>query len=498
MARLRRDTLSASSTTYSPTSTIICPPMPSPSNLNSKPFRIFSTGTIFLTHSLDLHSHPVPGTASRAQAVSTARGGNAGHVLGFLAALPGAVEPMLIASLGASSDGVRLRDELEAGGVCTKYCKVWPGLGVPSAWVMHARDTGEKTVINHNPLPEVSHEDFIALLGPVLAPENYVGVVQPQPQPPPKPPSPVAVFPNALAVTPPPRHSMSSRPATAPAGSASPRMAMVPTQSPLSPAPFDWLHFEGRSTRTTLSNIIGVDGLARERKWRTHCVVSVDLGRRAREGVEAVRLLSAILKRTSFDHFTTSSFRMQTSSSFQPKLSPRCPVPHPTPPTLVRLLPARSSLRSHGMLLHTRSLSYMEAPLVQPFFLSPRVNTSSPPPGLRLRKASDPMYTPIPTYTPSSPLWRASRACAAGQNFGLVAAARTRAGSPWVCPHPAETVTVGTRRTARTSRGHALRQQENHSIHSTTTTMTTTATQGLRIPLAGPLCRTRFPTLTLT
>lgn len=301
MARLRRDTLSASSTTHSPTSTYSSSPMPSPSI--SKPFRIFSTGTIFFTYSLDLSSHPVPGTASRAQAVTAARGGSAGHILGLLAALPAAVEPMLIASLGASSDGIRLRDELEAGGVRTKYCKTWPGLGVPSAWVMHARDTGERTVINHNPLPEVSHEDFIALLGPVLAPENYIGISHPQPsQPPPNPPSPAPVFPNAFVSTPPPRSSMTSRPATAPAGSAAPHMAIVPTLSPLSPAPFDWLHFEGRSIKTTLSNILGVDGLARERKWRAHCVLSVDLGRRAREGVEVVCALRAFLNRTLFDH----------------------------------------------------------------------------------------------------------------------------------------------------------------------------------------------------
>lgn len=428
MDRLRRDAISPSSTSLSPTSTIPSPLMPTPTT-TSKPFRIFSTGTIFLTHSLDLSSHPVPGTASRAQAVTTARGGSAGHVLGFLAALPTAVEPMLIASLGASLDGIRLRDELEAGGVRTKYCKIWPGLGVPSAWVMHARDTGERTVINHNPLPEVSHEDFIALLGPILAPENYIGVIQSQSQQPPKPPSPPAVFPNAHAATP-PRQSISSRPATVPAGSAPPHMAMVPTQSALSPAPFDWLHFEGRSTRTTLANMIGVDGLARERKWRAHCVVSVDLGRRAREGVEVVRPLSARLQPTSFDHFITSSCLTQMSSSFQYKHSPRCPIPHPIPPSLARLLPVQSSLHSHGTPLLMRSLSYMEVLLVRLSSLSPRVNTSSPPPGLRLQKASGHIHIPTPTCTPSSPPRRASRACAAGQNSGLAAAAPTRVGSP--------------------------------------------------------------------
>jgi hypothetical protein len=58
--------------------------------------------------------------------------------------------------------------------------------------------------------------------------------------------------------------------------------------NPNSPAPFDWLHFEGRSVKTTLNNIMGIDGLAKERKWRNHCVFSVDIGRKGRQGVEAV------------------------------------------------------------------------------------------------------------------------------------------------------------------------------------------------------------------
>lgn len=62
-----------------------------------------------------------------------------------------------------------------------------------------------------------------------------------------------------------------------------------PQPNPNTPAPFDWLHFEGRSVKTTLSNITGIDGLARERKWRSHCVFSVDVGRsKGRQGVEAV------------------------------------------------------------------------------------------------------------------------------------------------------------------------------------------------------------------
>lgn len=61
-----------------------------------------------------------------------------------------------------------------------------------------------------------------------------------------------------------------------------------PRTNTASPAPFDWIHFEGRSVKTTLSNMMGLEGLARERKWRSHCVFSVDIGRRAKQGVEAV------------------------------------------------------------------------------------------------------------------------------------------------------------------------------------------------------------------
>ena len=141
---------------------------------------------------------------------------------------------------------------------------------------MVVEEDNTKTVVNHNPLPDITHEDFVSLLGPLLAPENY---------PPPTP----TLSPTAA--------NYGSSSSLAPLNAATPR----PSQSgprpqinpiffnPNSPAPFDWLHFEGRSVKTTLSNITGLDGLARERKWRSHCVFSVDVGRKGKQGVEAVR-----------------------------------------------------------------------------------------------------------------------------------------------------------------------------------------------------------------
>jgi len=140
-------------------------------------------------------------------------------------------------------------------------------------------------VVHHNPLPDITHEDFVSLLGPLLAPENYpsTGLTSG-----PTNPS------SASLSTPPanPRPSTGSRPPTSPS-----------LLNPNSPAPFDWLHFEGRTVKTTLNNITGLDGLARERKWRSHCVFSIDIGRKGRQGVEAVCLLCSAIRFTHLQVF---------------------------------------------------------------------------------------------------------------------------------------------------------------------------------------------------
>ncbi|KAI0317814.1 hypothetical protein OF83DRAFT_1057967 [Amylostereum chailletii] len=224
--------------------------------------RIFASGTVFLTHSLSLPHHPAPSSNVRAHAYVRTRNGSACTVLSILAQLRtvGVEGCWLVASLGGNDEGRDIIRELETAGVNTRYCKVWEGHGVPGAWVLQAGDTDTQSVINHNPLPDITHEEFISILGPLLAPENY----------------------------PPPTSPTVSDPSTP----SSPDYSQYapPRPSPAHPnaAPFEWLHFEGRSVKTTLNNLVGLDGLARERKWRSQCVFSVDVGRRARQGVEAL------------------------------------------------------------------------------------------------------------------------------------------------------------------------------------------------------------------
>ncbi|KAL5512496.1 hypothetical protein ACEPAG_3149 [Sanghuangporus baumii] len=216
----------------------------SPTGGRSRPLRIVASGTVFLTHTLSLPTFPAEGAISRARNVSRARGGSVANVLAVLGQFSG-IDALLVAPLAGNSEGAMLARDLQREGVNTKYCKVWEGASVPSAWIIEAEDEHSRTIINHNPLPDITHEEFVSLLGPLLVPENYDIPVSPIPSP------------------------------TSAGG------------NPQASAPFDWLHFEGRSVKTTLSNIVGIDGLARERKWRSQCVFSLDVCK-TRQGVEAL------------------------------------------------------------------------------------------------------------------------------------------------------------------------------------------------------------------
>ncbi|KAF9267743.1 hypothetical protein L218DRAFT_954940 [Marasmius fiardii PR-910] len=251
------------------------------SSASSRQLQIVATGTVFQTQTLSIPSHPLPSSVIRAHSVEKTRGGSASTVLALLAQFP-CVDTALVASLGGSNDeGRGLIRQLEKEGVITRFCKVWNELGVPSAWVLHASDDDTRTVINHNPLPDITHDEFIALLGPLLAPENYPHPLVPLP-------SPTTSYSPTLPTPTRPSSSSSGSTSTSRPSTSMNVPPFTPGYNRNSPAPFDWLHFEGRSVKTTLSNITGVDSLARERHWRSHCVFSIDVGRKGRQGVEAL------------------------------------------------------------------------------------------------------------------------------------------------------------------------------------------------------------------
>ncbi|KAG9097416.1 hypothetical protein FRC06_007580 [Ceratobasidium sp. 370] len=199
----------------------------------SRRLRIVASGTLFITHTLTVNSLPNQ-NSTRASAVRRERGGASATVLSILAQFTH-VETYLVAPVGGGPEGSAMLKELEAAGVKTKLCAKRDASGVPAAYVICAAD-GSKSVVNHNPIPDVLHDEFVRLVSPLLTPPTPPGGPEPD----------------------------------------------------LSQAPFEWLHFEGRTVQTTLSNLTGLDGLALERGWRNKVVFSVEISRPGRQGQEAL------------------------------------------------------------------------------------------------------------------------------------------------------------------------------------------------------------------
>lgn len=99
--------------------------------------RIVASGTLFLTHTLNVPSHPAPDTVVRAHSVTKARGGSASTLLSLIAQFS-QVDAFLVAPLGGNEEGKMILRDLAREGVSTRYCKVFKGAGVPSAWVLES------------------------------------------------------------------------------------------------------------------------------------------------------------------------------------------------------------------------------------------------------------------------------------------------------------------------------------------------------------------------
>lgn len=180
--------------------------------------------------------------------------------------------------------------------------RIYPIRQAPTLFPVDAPTT--RAVINHNPLPELAHEDFVALLGPILVPEHYNGLQShhwhSHPSLPQFPPTHAVYGPGPGLPPPIPplpeyqqqiQNQLPSPPLTSPP-------PPLPLNTPGLPnnAPFTCLLFTGRhkeADKITLLNVTGVDSLARHRMWRGKTTFALDCtgpigdleARRARESV---------------------------------------------------------------------------------------------------------------------------------------------------------------------------------------------------------------------
>ncbi|GJJ14111.1 hypothetical protein Clacol_008368 [Clathrus columnatus] len=265
------------------------------------PLRVFGFGTVFVTQKLILNAYPEAGTVARAQNVRKTRGGHSANVLAILAQFRSSRPKTHIASsssfrvvddvqfcgpLSGAEEGALILKEFESQGVSTIFSVIREGKSVPTAWVIEV---------------DMTHEEFVSRLGPVLAPENY------------------DISPNTLPshpvnVPPVPPNHLRKRSGSGPqiySSSGGNNPTNFPYQQFILPGmpPFEWMHFEGRSPNILHFNLTGLDGLARERGWRSKCVFSLQI---SRTGVEAL-----------IQHANVIFFSKPYAQSTSPNASPR-------------------------------------------------------------------------------------------------------------------------------------------------------------------------------
>ncbi|KAF8321361.1 hypothetical protein DL93DRAFT_2163634 [Clavulina sp. PMI_390] len=209
---------------------------------HARPLRIVASGTLFITHTLTVDSYPSEHSNTRAQAVVRVRGGSAAATLSVLAQFSDCMS-WLVAPIGSGPEGASLRIELEREGISTQLCPRRETDGVPKA----LDSTGSQTVINHNPIPDVTHDEYFRILGPLLY-------------------------------------------STINGGADTPKYGQLPPAPPV-----DWFHFEGRSPHITGDNLTGLDSWLKERGWRDRVVLSVEVGRPERPGQDILMQLADVI-----------------------------------------------------------------------------------------------------------------------------------------------------------------------------------------------------------
>ncbi|KZP00971.1 hypothetical protein CALVIDRAFT_533296 [Calocera viscosa TUFC12733] len=229
------------------------PPLPPSPHDNPNNLRVLAIGTLYEIQTFYLDAFPDEGLKLRAQSVTRERGGSAASILHLLAQFDG-VSPFLCAPVGSRRESTRVESELDDLGIGTEFLVRREGEQVPTSYIMQSLGTGSRTVIHHNPLPDIAHSEFVRLFK-----HHFI-----------------------LDSTP----SISSTRSV----DRQPSSPGFPRRVP----PFDWVHFEGRATPSMLSNLRWVCDVSREQGYRDKVVVSLGLERPVQDMEELIRFADVV------------------------------------------------------------------------------------------------------------------------------------------------------------------------------------------------------------
>ncbi|KAG2178196.1 hypothetical protein INT43_003449 [Umbelopsis isabellina] len=123
--------------------------------------KVLAVGQLYQDFILHVDHFPEEDAKKRANNLEIRSGGNCGNTLRVLSQFPG-VSAWCMSSLGSKAEAGGLLQVLEDQHVHTSTC-VFHDHGLnPSSYIIHASDTGTRTIISYNKTEDLTLEDFVA------------------------------------------------------------------------------------------------------------------------------------------------------------------------------------------------------------------------------------------------------------------------------------------------------------------------------------------------
>ncbi|CAJ0835528.1 3829_t:CDS:2, partial [Entrophospora sp. SA101] len=211
------------------------------------PLKVLAIGSAYEDTILYVDKFPPEDGKQRAQRVERRRGGNAGNTLTVLSQLP-LTTCHFMASMASKEASIFLIQDFKVHDINTSACIFRSNAThAPVAYIMHADNTSSRTIINYNGIDELAFDEFKNKFDLICAEETIINMSNYD-------------------------YGVEDEDG----------------------APFNWIHFEGRNAQEVSKMIDYIDS----KDWRSRAIVSVELEKPYRKGLE-------ILMRASCYHNTT-------------------------------------------------------------------------------------------------------------------------------------------------------------------------------------------------
>ncbi|CAH1764882.1 12540_t:CDS:2 [Entrophospora sp. SA101] len=234
------------------------------------PLKVLAIGSAYEDTILYVDKFPPEDGKQRAQRVERRRGGNAGNTLTVLSQLP-LTTCHFMASMASKEASIFLIQDFKVHDINTSACIFRSNAThAPVAYIMHADNTSSRTIINYNGIDELAFDEFKNKFDLICAEETIINMSNYD-------------------------YGVEDEDG----------------------APFNWIHFEGRNAQEVSKMIDYIDS----KDWRSRAIVSVELEKPYRKGLEILMSKSDVL---FFSKVFAEGKGYTSASDFLQIMSPFC------------------------------------------------------------------------------------------------------------------------------------------------------------------------------